>query len=686
MKKLIEKYQEPKHKLHLANADRINPLYYDNFSTVQGIPIEEILEADEKSNRIKVRYKDSNGKTVEEYIRPASNFWVDNTNKVQYGSDANGNYHINPDKPNEKIYDGAFNQVQTGKEFHIGGSAGGFGGFKMDTRDPLANMLTPWGIVGTIMNEGLGRGMQYLPENWQEILAKGRYLAPSYWIDRVSGLTDEQIMNGKGNLFGTGTGTSFDFMSAPLIAKGVRNTPYVAAAQKFNKPLQNWGRSKIVSRMIDEGIQDRYGSTVPLWRTLFSRTSSKEVNDPYSAVFEKYSNTPPPRSTMFHGYNGNYVRPQIRTDIELGAREPFMSNTQPMPGIVERANTYFPKFNFRLASIPEQSKYIIEDQNSFITHPMLVRYIEGNPEIQRIVEQYASREKEIPLYTYPNGKQIPIIESTTGENVSLGAALAGEEAGIQTPHLQTLVGINPIEGVGGEIGKGGITDFRTRNGYNFSTNNRWNANQYSWFGRANETAQRLKEYGIGEKSPLYQYYMNIHKIIDDLHKHYNVKNYFYKNPDVTPIYRGTEKPVNFSLQTHLVKQPNGKIVMWNPIDQAIYQQATDILSQFWGDQVYGGGIKELLIPRQRGFKIGSKSLKPLDYKDLAGYQYVIDPKHQGRLPLSVKNMDTLEEWSRDNRFKSFWIENINDPVSSNSYADTKYIFAKKTGGKLLNNT
>lgn len=527
----------------------------------------------------------------------------------------------------------------------------------------LEDLVLPWNYPGYIFNNTVGRAFGLLPESAQKVLKYGKYITPSWLI-------------GGDDLFGTSTGTTLDLISIPGITKGIKEyTPYAAASQNVNPFLRDWGRARIVSKLINEGTDAVYGTKRPR----VPMVSQTEEN-PYAAIYEQYHQSAPAQQH-------SYVRPQIET-VEVGAKDPFMAkvdHTKPMPGIVERANAYFPKFNFRKANIQDQSRYIVEDSQSFSTHPILVKYIEGNPQVQRSVEGYASGEKNIPIYTYPNGRQTPLIESTTGENISLGTVLAGEESGIQTPHLQTLVGINPIEGIGGEIGRGGITDFTTRNGFNFSTNNRWNGTQYAWFGRPSEVAQRLKQYGIGENSPLYQYYMNIHKIIDDLNKHYGVKNYFYKNPNVTPMYRGTGKPVNFSLQTHLVKQPNGKIVEWNPVDQAIYQQASDILSQFWGDQLYGGGIKELLIPKQRGFKIGSKSFKPLDYKDLAGYQYIIDPTHKGKLPLYVKNMDALEEWARDNLFKSFSVENINDPIPSNSYADTKFIFGKKNGGKLIKN-
>ena len=72
---------------------------------------------------------------------------------------------------------------------------------------------------------------------------------------------------------------------------------------------------------------------------------------------------------------------------------------------------------------------------------------------------------------------------------------------------------------------------------------------------------------------MYDYYTRLHKIVDDLNKKYGVKNYAYPNSvntDQLPLFRNTGKPVNFSLQTHLSKKPNGTKVNWDATDRAVY--------------------------------------------------------------------------------------------------------------------
>lgn len=51
--------------------------------------------------------------------------------------------------------------------------------------------FTPWGLLGKGINFSMGKVMEQLPESAQQVIAKGRYLAPSYWVARASGETDD---------------------------------------------------------------------------------------------------------------------------------------------------------------------------------------------------------------------------------------------------------------------------------------------------------------------------------------------------------------------------------------------------------------------------------------------------------------------------------------------------------------
>lgn len=272
MKKLIEKYQQPSSTLDWWNQHEHNQV---------------------------------NGKTLYKFVVPETGQirWVDPTDSAifeegkrgyaWYDDDGNpsGRYTRIEGDPNPAPIHQQDVQLQ-----HLKDKAEA-DRITAARTDGLEDLVLPWNWTGYAFNNTVGKAFQYLPESVQKIISYGKYITPSYLI-------------GGDELIGTSTGTTFDFMSAPLVVKGVRNTPYVAAAQKFNQPLRNWGRAKVVSRMIDEGAQDVYGGPAPLWKALLTRTKPEEVEDPYPAIFEKYSKTAPPR---FYSYNGGYVRPQVRT-------------------------------------------------------------------------------------------------------------------------------------------------------------------------------------------------------------------------------------------------------------------------------------------------------------------------------------------------------------------------------------
>lgn len=346
--------------------------------------------------------------------------------------------------------------------------------------------------------------------------------------------------------------------------------------------------------------------------------------------------------------------------------------------------------NLRSKTLPEQAKYILDNENAFITHPILTNSVSKNPELQRIAERIIDTKGKIPLYKFPSGIEVPLIQSATGENVSLPAFLKAISSGIETPRLIVLKGIGPVTGTGGMIGKGGIEDLITRNKYFFTTNSRRNASEYAWLGDYLENIDRLADYGIKE-SIQNNYYMPLLDVIDGFNKMYGVKNYAYPNfanTSVLPMYRDTGKPVSFSLHTHLSKKPNGKLVDWQNEktgNLSLYEEIMDRLSQFWGKEVNGGGVKEILIPRKRAVRIGSREIPILSYRDLKGHSYIdLRNKTLGKLSNNVKDMDSLENWARERKIPSLEVGPVYDPQASVSQLDNQsaIIIAGKKGGKL----
>ena len=139
----------------------------------------------------------------------------------------------------------------------------------------LENFVTPWGIVGKTFNIGMGDVMENLPQSVQQKLALLRMGAPTYWIDRLSGLSDEQIMNGEGNLFGTDTGTALDLMSIPGIvgktkAGLTRGVPYLVGRYGGDTMLGRAGRGYTVSKLMDNSLADLYGSDPTLAQRFLS--------------------------------------------------------------------------------------------------------------------------------------------------------------------------------------------------------------------------------------------------------------------------------------------------------------------------------------------------------------------------------------------------------------------------------
>ena len=186
----------------------------------------------------------------------------------------------------------------------------------------LENYVTPWGIAGTTFNTGMGQLMSILPESAQKALSNLRYIDPAYGIDVLSGLSDEQILNGEG-LTGTPTGTAFSLFTAPTLYnkayKGLRATPYVIGKYGGNTALGNWGRGYTVSRIMDNSVNDLYNPGA-----LYSATY-QPLEDPKS-MFPIYRN----RTT------GQYVEPPAIQRVSVDAADDFMMGERTFP------TTYIP--------------------------------------------------------------------------------------------------------------------------------------------------------------------------------------------------------------------------------------------------------------------------------------------------------------------------------------------------------
>ena len=346
----------------------------------------------------------------------------------------------------------------------------------------------------------------------------------------------------------------------------------------------------------------------------------------------------------------------------------------------------FPYIRFENPAL--QARYL-RSSEAEVTHPFMVSKIQSNPEIAKYVRELDEGVQSIPTITLDNNKTVPLIRSTTGEPVSVGSLIALREASPSRPHQVVLKGIRPVEG-----------EFYVRptyGAYNFTSDNRWNASQYAYLGKRHEIVQRLKDYGFSETSPQYKYVMNQFDVIDALNQKYKTKNYAYPsfaNTERNPMDR-TGQSVDFSM-AHLIKNKRGKQIEWTPQDIKSYTEAMDRISQFWGRELSGGGVKELLIPGRSEIQVSS--FKPFDYKDLAGHSYIdlTKPKinqngklipWSGNLSESIIDMNKFGEWASDNGVYQFMVKNVKDPVQNTTYASRHpLIWGYKKGQKILKKT
>lgn len=97
--------------------------------------------------------------------------------------------------------------------------------------------LTPWGLVNQYLTDAFSPIAQTSP-TVGNTLSKMRYIAPSYWIDRINH-SDDEIINGEGNIFGTGNGLLLDGL---IGNKGLKS---------IKKPISNIGdiNSSVIEKL-----------------------------------------------------------------------------------------------------------------------------------------------------------------------------------------------------------------------------------------------------------------------------------------------------------------------------------------------------------------------------------------------------------------------------------------------------
>ena len=150
-----------------------------------------------------------------------------------------------------------------------------------------ADNFTPWGLGGQAINYGFGKVSKYIPEEVGQALSYGRYMSPAYWSDRIAGKSDEEIMNGQGNLFGTGTGTIMDFMTGSTLLKPINKTTNSAfqfagkTVRNGMKKVKNWwnpGYDMDQVLAYNGGKQNVYNLNLEAMKNRFKRAGLSEAD------------------------------------------------------------------------------------------------------------------------------------------------------------------------------------------------------------------------------------------------------------------------------------------------------------------------------------------------------------------------------------------------------------------------
>ena len=353
--------------------------------------------------------------------------------------------------------------------------------------------------------------------------------------------------------------------------------------------------------------------------------------------------------------------------------------------------------SFRDVPLDEQAAYLLSHPDASISHPVLTQQIQDNPQLKAVVEDMA--EGAIPQFTFAKGTQTPLVSrDPLGKEPAthIGSFLAATDQGVtgtglgevggivgkpvEAPQLETFVGMQPIEG-----------ELFPRNGtYKFSTDEPWNAAQYSWFGHPDEVLDAILN-NPTLTSAQKDYAVNLYRRIDALNAKYKVKNYAYKDPK-NARYRDSDKKVNYSLYTHLINNPRGKQIVWDPADQQEYIQASEALADMAGSNLYGG-IKRMVIPRipavsmQFGNYNKISATTPISALTTKGKQLLGGSQRyfSDFVPRTSKiDMNRVEAIMADLGIPSFRAVRINDPVLSTSYANRLFgvRFGMRDGGKL----
>lgn len=231
--------------------------------------------------------------------------------------------------------------------------------------------LTPWGLINGLMEESFTPMVQQAP-NIANKLAILRYITPSYWIDRINH-SDDEIINGEGNIFGTGNGLLLDGL---IGSKGLKS---------IKKPIGNIGdiNSSVIEKLypITENKKIQYSPKKSNISTIYYDDVVKKL---YSKV-DDYIKTATPdaqeyalsldRSILFENILQEAIDKGYITDSKILQPSPININ----PTIIKKrlkSGTY--GVTKPIESLIELDPTQMRDDGT-VFHELLHNYNIGNP-------------------------------------------------------------------------------------------------------------------------------------------------------------------------------------------------------------------------------------------------------------------------------------------------------------------
>ena len=231
--------------------------------------------------------------------------------------------------------------------------------------------LTPWGLINGLMEESFTPIAQQAP-NIADKLATLRYITPSYWIDRINH-SDDEIINGEGNIFGTGNGLLLDGL---IGSKGLKS---------IKKPIGNIGgiNSSVIEKLypITENKKIQYSPKKSNISTIYYDDAVKKL---YSKV-DDYIKTATPdareyalssdRSILFENILQEAIDKGYITDSKILQPSPININ----PTIIKkRLKSGTHGVTKPIESLIELDPTQMRDDGT-VFHELLHNYNIGNP-------------------------------------------------------------------------------------------------------------------------------------------------------------------------------------------------------------------------------------------------------------------------------------------------------------------